>query len=103
MGRPVDGEFQARVDDKGAPLSGFVSAVQAACNPKGGSEPVHRFPTKFKEYFVDVLRRMLVDRRRRKSFCGANKTVKLLGVRKFSFAGRDADDAAMGRLRGEGG
>ena len=29
MGRPVDGEFQARVDDKGAPLSGFVSAVQA--------------------------------------------------------------------------
>ena len=58
---PVDRAFQAWVNDKGDPLSGFVSAVRAASNPEGGAELVHRFPVKFKEYFVDVMRRMLVD------------------------------------------
>jgi len=58
---PVDSQFQAWVEEKGDPLMDFVSAVRAACNPKGGTELVCRFPADFMRYFVDVLERMLVE------------------------------------------
>ena len=55
---PIDKEFQAWVDNKGGPLSNFVAAVRAACSP---TERVPQFPDNFKSYFVDVMRRMLVE------------------------------------------
>ena len=55
---PIDKEFQAWVDNKGGPLSNFVAAVRAACSP---TEHVPQFPDNFKSYFVDVMRRMLVE------------------------------------------
>mmetsp|Transcript_60130 Transcript_60130/g.125804 ORF Transcript_60130/g.125804 Transcript_60130/m.125804 type:complete len:516 (-) Transcript_60130:606-2153(-) len=57
----VDTQFQEWVDTKGGLLLDFISIVRAACNPKRGSFPVRRFPADFNRYFVDVLRKMLVE------------------------------------------
>lgn len=63
VGSPVDRQFQAWVDEKGGLLPGFVSAVRAACAPRraNGAELARRFPENFRQYFEDVLRRMLVE------------------------------------------